>query len=444
MSSKRGAENQLNHENWNDDDEAIEAGNFRKADEGELDKRVRKVAKRRIGSLPQANPFGGFGGFGSLTSATTTSTTNSSPFNFLSKLSSTTNGSKTEKTETTPVVTSKSSSSNNNNNTEYLSKVKALNTAFLDWIKTSLIETPVCNLSPVFKDYEKYLTEFEALKASGDEQKSEENKKPEEKASEPINDTNLFSFGKPAAPPVTTTSSQFSSFKFGGGDLKSASTSPTEKSFSFGITAQSSTINSTQVKPTIPTFGGFGTGSTPSFGSGTTPAFGSGTTPAFGSGTTPAFGSGAIGSSPFSFGNVGQSKPAETAAQNTEADADDEPPKNDFVPVVEDESIFSKRCKVFVKGASDYSDRGVGTLYLKKVEDTNKVQLIVRADTNLGNILLNVMVVEGLPVSRTGKNNVLIVCIPTPDSKPPPTSVLLRVKTSEEADELLQMINKQK
>lgn len=430
MSSKRGADNQLNHENWNDEYEAEEAGDFRKAEETELSKRVRKVAKRRIPSLPQANPFGGFGGFGSLSSATTT-TTNSSPFNFLSTLAPSTNGSKTDKIEFTPVATSKTSSttisttstttsSTTNDNSEYLSKVKELNSAFLDWIKTNLNETPICILTPIFKDYEKYLTEFEELKASGVEEKSEENKKTVEKAPEKTNNNNSFSFGKPAAPPAVASStisppSTFSSFKFGGGDLKSASTSPTEKSFSFGITAQSSTINSTQIKPTIPVFGGFGTGATPAFSS-----------------------------APFSFGNVGQSKPAESAAQNTEAEVDDEPPKNDFVPVVEDESIFSKRCKVFVKGASDYSDRGVGTLYLKKVEDTNKVQLIVRADTNLGNILLNIMVVEGLPVSRMGKNNVMIVCIPTPDSKPPPTSVLLRVKTSEEADELLQIINKQK
>lgn len=421
MSSKRGADNQLNHENWNDEYQAEEAGDFKKADDSELNKRVRKVAKRRIPSLPQANPFGGFGGFGSLSSATTT-TTSSSPFNFLSSLAPTTNGSKGEKIEFTPVATSKTSSTTTtNDNNEYLNKVKELNAAFLDWIKTNLTETPICILTPIFKDYEKYLTEFEELKASAVEEKKDENKKTVEKAPEPTNNNSTFSFGKPAAPPAiapsatVTPPSTFSSFKFGGGDLKSASTSPTEKSFSFGITAQSSTINSTQIKPTIPVFGGFGTGATPAFAS-----------------------------APFSFGNVGQSKPSETAAQSTEAEADDEPPKNDFVPVVEDESIFSKRCKVFVKGASDYSDRGVGTLYLKKVEDTNKVQLIVRADTNLGNILLNIMVVEGLPVSRMGKNNVMIVCIPTPDSKPPPTSVLLRVKTSEEADELLQIINKQK
>ncbi|CAO1401950.1 unnamed protein product [Diamesa hyperborea] len=435
MSSKRGADNQLNHENWNDDYEAEEAGDFKKAEDNELSKRVRKVAKRRLPSVPQANPFGGFGGFGSLSSATTT-TTNSSPFNFLSSLAPSTNGSKTTKIEFTPVATSKPStttssttssvtsnttSTTTNDNNEYLGKVKELNEAFLEWITTNLAETPICILTPMFKDYEKYLTEFEELKASGDEEKKDENKKTVEKAPEPAPITNnSFSFGKPAAPPAVasatvTPPSTFSSFKFGGGDLKSASTSPTEKSFSFGVTAQSSTINSTQIKPTIPVFGGFGTGATPAFAS-----------------------------APFSFGNVGQSKPAETAAQSTEAEADDEPPKNDFVPVVEDDCIFSKRCKVFVKGASDYSDRGVGTLYLKKVEDTNKVQLIVRADTNLGNILLNIMVVEGLPVSRMGKNNVMIVCIPTPDSKPPPTSVLLRVKTSEEADELLQIINKQK
>jgi nuclear pore complex protein Nup50 len=96
-----------------------------------------------------------------------------------------------------------------------------------------------------------------------------------------------------------------------------------------------------------------------------------------------------------------------------------------------------------VKGASDYSDRGVGTLFIKKVEDS-KIQMIVRADTNLGNIIFNIVLAEGLPCSRMGKNNVMIVCVPTPDAKPPPTSVLLRVKTGEEADELLAKINELK
>ncbi len=83
---------------------------------------------------------------------------------------------------------------------------------------------------------------------------------------------------------------------------------------------------------------------------------------------------------------------------------DEEPPKNEFVPVVEENSIYEQRCKVFIKQASDYSDRGVGKLYLKKIDDSDKIQLIVRADTNLRNILLILILTSGLPASRMGKN----------------------------------------
>jgi len=107
--------------------------------------------------------------------------------------------------------------------------------------------------------------------------------------------------------------------------------------------------------------------------------------------------------------------------------------------VVEDDAVYSKRCKVFIKKDKDFGDRGVGTLYLKPVKDSEKTQLLVRADTNLGNILVNLILSEGIPCQRMGKNNVMMVCVPTPeDSKA--TSLLLRVKTGDEADDLLKKI----
>lgn len=45
-----------------------------------------------------------------------------------------------------------------------------------------------------------------------------------------------------------------------------------------------------------------------------------------------------------------------------------------------------------------------------------------------------------MPCSRTGKNNVMVVCVPNPpvDDKNPgtPVPMLIRVKTPEDADEL--------
>lgn len=94
------------------------------------------------------------------------------------------------------------------------------------------------------------------------------------------------------------------------------------------------------------------------------------------------------------------------------------------------------RCKVFVKKEKNYTERGVGTLFIKKVGE-DKHQLLVRAETVLGNVLVNVLLSSGIPAQRMGKNNVMLVCLPTPQDVPPPTTVLLRVKTAEEADDLL-------
>lgn len=86
-----------------------------------------------------------------------------------------------------------------------------------------------------------------------------------------------------------------------------------------------------------------------------------------------------------------------------------------------------------------------GTLFLKPVPDTEKTQLLVRAATNLGNVLLNILLNPKMPAQRMGKNNVLIVCVPNPpldtgEEATSPVSMLIRVKTGEDADELLEKI----
>lgn len=46
-------------------------------------------------------------------------------------------------------------------------------------------------------------------------------------------------------------------------------------------------------------------------------------------------------------------------------------------------------------------DNGVGTLYIRPVdEEGTKYQAIVRADTNLGNILLNIILKDSIPSKR--------------------------------------------
>lgn len=279
-----------------------------------------------------------------------------------------------------------------NKSNDYYANLKGLNESVSQWIKTHVDKNPFCILSPVFKDYEKHLKEIEGKKVS--EKNSTESsmtfKSPTTTSSSPFgqcltkpSETNLFG-------PKTTSPEKPAD--------KSPFAASNTKPMPFGAS------NSSFGVPT----GGF------SFG----------------------------GGAPFSFSNVTQPPSDKKPEEN--AETEDEPPKVEFTQVVEEDNIFSKKCKVFVKKEGTFADRGVGMLFLKPVSGSEKVQLIVRADTNLGNLLLNFILSEAIPLQRMGKNNVMLVCLPMPDSKPPPVPVLLRVKTSEEADELLKILEKNK
>lgn len=229
------------------------------------------------------------------------------------------------------------------------------------------------------------------------------------------------------------------------------------------IGATFSLSSSSEASPTPPLSFCFGASSTSNpLGSTPTFSFGSAST------TSPSAGFSFGNAKPFVFSNVAStSNPDDKKDENDDAE-DDTPPKPDHTPVNEEGATYSKRypfilplfifyeapslfsqnllffrCKVFIKQGKEYSDRGIGNLFLKPV-DGGKTQLIVRADTSLGNVLLNFIVGSSLPVQRLGTNNVAVVCIPTPEAKPPPVTVLLRVKTSDDADELFNTLEKHK
>lgn len=111
----------------------------------------------------------------------------------------------------------------------------------------------------------------------------------------------------------------------------------------------------------------------------------------------------------------------------------------EFKAVVEEDSVYSKRCKVFFKVDGNFQERGIGTMFVKPVKDSQKHQMIVRADTSLGNILVNLVLVKGLPVQKMGTNNVMLVCIPNADFDKP-VSVLLKVKTAGDAEEVIERL----
>lgn len=349
--------------------------------------------------------FSSFAGFGK-----DNGKSGSQAFSFLSSANNTNGGTSTEKENSgSKLSTAKEPTVGimDQQKLDYYRELKGLNQSLAEWIKRKVEENPLCILTPIFDDYAKHL------------------KTTQEKHKTPATNSVVVSSTSTNVKPITEPA----------------------KPFSFGSLASTSATISTQ--PTQPNpLSGFGTDSTTEPNKGlaasTTPSkpfsFGSLTSTA----APPApFSFGGPSTKPFTFSNVAKpvsSEPADTNEKDADAD-DDQPPKYEFVPVVEKDSFYSKRCKVFVKGDKGYADRGVGMLYLKKVEA--KTQLLVRADTSLGNILLNILLSEGIPAQRMGKNNVMLVCRPLPDAQGP-SSVLIRVKNEEEADDLLAEIIKNK
>ncbi|GAB6027140.1 Nuclear pore complex protein Nup50 [Chamberlinius hualienensis] len=145
--------------------------------------------------------------------------------------------------------------------------------------------------------------------------------------------------------------------------------------------------------------------------------------------------------------------PAVTAVDSTAnnaTDKDEEEEKNyqPEVKVVEEENTkYKTRCKLFYKKEGSFVDKGVGTLYIKQAE---KPSLLIRAETSLSNILLNIGLNSSIPVQKAGKCHVTLICIPNPplstkgeDAKAAVT-FLIKVKDSDVADELLKQLEEAK
>ncbi|KAK5849468.1 hypothetical protein PBY51_009109 [Eleginops maclovinus] len=412
--AKRIADKELTDRNWDQEEEGEEAGTFLVASEDVLKNRAIKKAKRRnIGEAEGGgSSFKGFKGF-SLTPAAAAG--GSAPTGFagfgnggsggFTGLSGLTNGSSSSapafggffSPASTPAPgltfsadTKQTNGSSSSSHKEYSRQLTALNCSVRDWITKHVNDNPLCDLNPIFRDYEKHLGSIE--------QQYGEKKK----------DT------PPTLPPAASSSSPFSFSK------TPAEESNQSVSFNFGQKVDSSVVAALASKPP------------PSF------SFSSGLTSSSSSSPSSLFGGAAF--------SVPKTEAARPKDENGEEESD-EPPKVEVKEVKEDDAFYSKKCKLFYKKDSEFKEKGVGTLHLKKGED-NKVQLVIRADTNLGNILLNILLQASLPVSRLGKNNVMVLCVPNPpvDDKNPtcPVPLLIRVKTSEDADELHKLLEEKK
>ena len=107
------------------------------------------------------------------------------------------------------------------------------------------------------------------------------------------------------------------------------------------------------------------------------------------------------------------------------------------------DTLFSVRSKLFFKKGDEFTELGVGML--RVLRTTSGVRVILRNDTAISKVLLNVFVTKSVPLSSKA-NNVFLVCAPNPplaskeEDSTRPVTYLLRVKTATLAAELVKTL----
>ncbi|XP_029599745.1 nuclear pore complex protein Nup50 [Salmo trutta] len=473
--AKRIADKELTDRNWDQEDDGEEAGTFSIASDDVMKSRPIKKAKRRAagsegqsggafkvfkgfslaptsGTGPAAGGVATFSGFGNgvgfkplsglsngnsvkpvtpaftgFTSSTATKTTTTPGSLTFSGPSSSAVIAGQRSNGSSPVVSSQSLisssplSSNSGNNQEYSRQLTALNCSVRDWITKHVNGNPLCDLNPIFRDYEKHLASIDkkyggsgAVIGAAVADESSESRSgaggPEEKraAPPPPPPSSSGTAGSTATAPLFSFSKDEDGSAAAPVESSAVALAPIPAGISFNLGQKGSSS----------ALGSLSSGEAPSVFS----------TSLFGGAAPPAFS--------FS-GAKAEAAPTQTTDENGEES--DEPPKVEVQEIKETDAFYSKKCKLFYKKETEFKEKGVGTLHLKTTSD-GKTQLLVRADTNLGNILLNILVQPSIPCSRMGKNNVMVICVPNPvvDHNNPsnPVAMLIRVKTAEDADEL--------
>ncbi|XP_035383759.1 nuclear pore complex protein Nup50 isoform X1 [Electrophorus electricus] len=494
--AKRIAEKELTDRNWDQEDEGEEAGTFSVASEDVMKNRAIKKAKRRnIGtegecggafkgfkgfSLTSSAPAGGgaFASFGNgtgfkalsgLTNGSVASVTPSfggfnSPANTKANTGSLSfNGPASSKPTDSTDITSNGSTPNlaassggsggsgsSSSSKEYNRQLTALNCSVRDWITKHVNDNPLCDLNPIFRDYERHLASIEQKYGSGSAAATGQVDTGAKQDTGGEAQPQLQSGSTTATPSFpsgagvmeataggSTASALFSFTKDKDNPAPEKSSAPASApppagvTFNFGQKLDSSVLGS------LTSGGASGFSFSSSSSSSSSMSLFGGTA---GTGTPAAAFS-------FTAAKTEASGSSQTADENGADEESDEPPVPVVKEIKEKDAFYSKKCKLFYKKDGEFKEKGVGTLHLKLVSE-GKLQLLVRADTNLGNILLNIMVPSSMPCTRTGKNNVMVVCVPNPpvDDKNPTTPVpmLIRVKTAEDADELHKILQEKK
>lgn len=135
-----------------------------------------------------------------------------------------------------------------------------------------------------------------------------------------------------------------------------------------------------------------------------------------------------------------QAEGGSNECKGRDEEENDELPKV-LVTEVKEDAFYSKMVNCFIGKTMNL--KSVHIFHLKPITN-KKIHLLVWADTNLGNILLIVLIPPKMPCTWTGINNILIVCAPNPptDKKNAtiPVTMLIWVEISEVAEKLQKKI----
>merc|ERR1712131_457990 len=438
--SKRAPGSTLTQDNRDNDEKNEEQGNWTKAKESTLKQRVIMKAKRRgVTSSDSASKGIGsvFGGFG----AKMANTKPAAGFSFEAKKED----KKEEEVKNDKMVKTSDD------------EVIRLNKSLLEWCKAHLEKDPVCDFRPVFDDYKKHMDKIDKMYGhkwvdiATPSNASEENKNG---TSEPEVKKPSFSFGK-----TDKEETSKPSFSFGATSSEKKNDETPKPLFSFGKTESEDkkdppkfsfgSGSSDQSKDAAPKFS-FGSKSDDKKDEKDEPAKPAGGFFANLGGSKPAtsgfsFGSSSSGTSSAAFTFAPTATGSAAASSTAPSTKEDE----EYVPPVAEtkefddakDALYQKKSKIFYLKDGNYKEIGVGLLFVKPLEN-DKASILVRADNTLGNILLNVAIPPSPAPVKQGKNNCLLPVVPNPPIEGVEGAVplLIRVKTSDDADELIEII----
>lgn len=413
--SKRVADKYITDQNWDKEDpphDGDDKGEFRKATHDILKNRVIRKAKRRAtaGQQAEMSAFSGFSGLKAPTDAATSGTTT-----FRGFTTSSVNIAHSQGTNGPSVKSSDDEESSQK--TEYNTHLSALNRSVSNWIKSHVEKNPLCDLTPIFNDYKKYLADIDEKYGQSDTEGSQASKS----ASSDSQETTSPVSNKLSLHSNVSNKPKFSLTGFG------------QKSDSQVKNTTIASMEGPKLPATQPKFTGFqvNTGGSPFKGFGQSNL------------SKPA------GFTGFSFSSSMVATKTQEESSQQSAKAEDEeyvPPKPESNVIEEEDALYSIRCKLYYKKEDTYADRGVGQLYLKP--SGSKTQLLIRADTAISQVLLNILITSVTPIQRQGKNNIMVMCIPNPaineKEKDKVVAMLIRVKTGDDADQLFSVLEQKK